>query len=213
MPVNIRNFNYSSKRKPLYVLPLNSFGILDRSKIRTVIGFSFSGPCASTIDFRDIRYLRSTKDVDTTQPYYLYASGLLAPGYQIGDSLAKSNIHILESHCNYFTIKYPVDKEWGAVFIYHTKPQSFSAFKSLAIEMQGEAGGEVVYIGISDTLTIRDIYRPYQTVTLDNVWKTVEISLSYYPLVNLGRLRVMTSFLLIGSKPRTLHFRNIRYLY
>ena len=143
----------------------------------------------------------------------------LAAGFDMGVTSSERRTNWLKTEGDHLGMFYPPGESWGAVFITVGKPKQpprpfrdFSAYKSLAIEMRGERGGEQLEIGIKTNTQSDDGSETKIPVTLSSDWKTYEFSLEKFDGTHPGKLYVVAEFVFSGSDAATVYVRNIRYL-
>lgn len=115
---------------------------------------------------------------------------------------------------------YPSDQNWGAVFITVGVPvdpprpwKDFSRFGTLTIDLKGEIGGESVEVGIKDESDPDNgTETKIQISNLSTEWQTYQFPLTLFRTADLKRLYVVAEFVFAGASPKTVLFRNVRYV-
>jgi hypothetical protein len=146
---------------------------------------------------------------------------MLAPGYDMGVDTS-GGLHDWVTDMNgYMRMAYPAGQSWGAVFITAGMPtqpprpwRDLSNYQTLSLELRGEVGGEMVWIGIKDNTDRDDGSETKFLVSgLTTEWQTFTFPVSAFSTADSTRLYVVTQFVFEpGTQAETIYFRNIRYL-
>lgn len=151
----------------------------------------------------------------------IYAGPTLEQGYDMGVDTSGHKYDWVTDMGGYMRMAYPPGQGWGAVYITVGKPaprgqrqsRDFSKYHALAVDLRGEQGGEVVYIGVKDSRDLDDGRETKIPVTLTGDWKTYTFPLSDFTTADLTSLYIPIEFIFeSGVGPETVYFRNVRYL-
>lgn len=159
----------------------------------------------------------------TSQALAIYNDGELTDGYGMGVDTGPSQLRdwAKVQGDGSLCMAYPPNQDWGAVFITFggdPKPprerigKDFSSYKTLAIDMKGERGGEKVWIGLKDQYDRDDGSETKIPVSLTSGWKTYTFPLGKFKTADLTKLYVVTEFVFEGDIPaETVCFNKIEY--
>ena len=152
---------------------------------------------------------------------YNAKTGNLAQNYDIGVDTSNQRRKWLEKKSdNSMCMTYPPGQSWGAVFIVYggLKPLGdrsgidLSNYKTLAIQMKGQNGGEEVNIGLKDKKDPDNGSETKITQTLTSEYKTYTFPLSDFSTADLKNLYVVTEFVFEpGTPSQTVCFRNVEF--
>jgi hypothetical protein len=150
----------------------------------------------------------------------IYAGERLSAGYDMGQNTSAGPQSWVTDMQGYMRMSYPSGLDWGALFITVGRPRNpprpgrdLSAYRTFAVDLKGEKGGELINIGIKDNTDPDDGSEDKITVQVTSEWKTYTFPLSQFANADLTRLYVVAEFVFEpGWPPETVYFRNIRYL-
>jgi hypothetical protein len=120
-----------------------------------------------------------------------------------------------------FRASYPAGQDFGFAAIYDRTGgtasgtragRDLSAYRSLVVEMRGESGGEQVDVGIKDTTNLDDGNEVKVTVNLTAAWQTLTFPLTTFSRSDPRRVYIPFEVVFVGRNPRTIFFRNVRYV-
>lgn len=151
----------------------------------------------------------------------IYVGPTLSAGYDMGVDTSEHRHDWVTDRGGYMQMAYPSGQNWGVVYITVGRPASlgqrqardFSMYQILTVDLRGEQGGEVVYIGIKDSRDPDDGSETKISVTLTSGWQTYTFSLSNFATADLTSVYIPAEFVFepdVG--PETVYFRNVRYL-
>lgn len=115
-------------------------------------------------------------------------------------------------------------QDWGAVFITIGDPRideekadrkadDYSMFNYYYVDLKGEYGGEIVEVALKDKYDPNDgSETKYLIKDLPNKWKTYKIPLKEFKTADLEEIHVVTVFVFTGDMPRTVYFKNIKFI-
>ncbi len=154
----------------------------------------------------------------TSQGKAILIGSQLERGFDMGVNSSEGKTDWLVKENGNFHLAYPAGQAWGAVFITVGKPkdpprpsEDFSTYKTLVLEMKGQADGGAVLIGIKTNTHPDDGSELKTTVKLTKEWRTYHIPLEAFSGVDLKRLYVVTEFVFEGPIPRTVFIRKISF--
>ncbi len=120
----------------------------------------------------------------------------------------------------FMRMAYPPGQDWGTVFITVGTPapvsqrqsRDFSQYRTLAVDLRGKQGGEIIHIGLKDSDDPDNGRETKILVTLANDWRTYEFPLSDFTSADLTKLYIPIEFVFEPEvESETVDFRNIRY--
>lgn len=158
-----------------------------------------------------------------TQFWRVYDSG-------IGTLASQLNLGVETSHQERDWVKqesdksmcahYPPGQNWGAVFFVYEDFYSpgnrpgidLSGYTNLVIEMKGEQGGELVSIGLKDSLDPDNGSEAKIRQELTSNYQTYSFPLSAFYTANLEDLYIVTEFVFeAGSPSQKICWKNIEF--
>ncbi|MCP4536168.1 MAG: hypothetical protein GY832_03390 [Chloroflexi bacterium] len=171
----------------------------------------------------------STTPPQTTMPlptsvsatHFISKSLVFADGYDMGVNTSDGLTGWVADMGGYIRMDYPSGQDWGAVFITWGEPTGrprpyvdLSNYRTLSLELRGEVGGEMVWIGLKDnTDPDNGSETKFLVDNLTTEWQTFTFRLSDFKTAKLTKLYVVTEFVFGPNTPtETVYFRNIRYL-
>lgn len=196
----------------------------DLSYVIDGFGLAFEqarSPAGAAIYLDDIRYVTAEPGPAPLAPAHIYSGKTLREGLDMGVDTSGNRFDMAEDLNGEMRIAYPPGQSWGVVFLTVGEPAplgnrqwiDLSPYRTLSVEMRGEAGGEQVYIGIKDN-TQRDTGKETKLpVTLAGEWQTYKFDLEAFSRADRSRLYIPIEFVFEkGIGPETIYFRNIQYL-
>jgi exo-beta-1,3-glucanase (GH17 family) len=154
----------------------------------------------------------------------VYGRGTFGDGFGMGVESSTHNRNWVSNTTReggYMELRYPSGERWGAVFVTvggDPSPRGkrcgmdLSMYRSIAVELKGEHGGEVLSIGLKDVDDPDDGSEIKKSVTLEAGWQVCRFPLSLFASADLKHLYVPIEFVFesgIGSE--TIGFRDVRY--
>lgn len=217
-----------------YQFSLDRFKDAKLKELFVVAEFVSTCPRAQTVHLRSVKYFKQattapeTGDAPCTSTQAeagdILTGAKLVSGYGMGVDSSEHRRDWLERKEKEGELKmaFPADQQWCAVFVTVGPPKppgkrqskDFSSFKTLAIEMRGAEGGEVVEVGIKTDSQDDDGTEHKIPIRLSSEWKTYSFPLEEFKREGTDpkRLYVVAEFVYDGAKPQTVFFKNIKYL-
>jgi hypothetical protein len=150
----------------------------------------------------------------------IYVGNTLSAGYDMGVATSGGRYDWVTDGGGYIQMRYPAGQDWGAVFITVGKPapagqrlaRDFSGYRTLAVDLKGEQGGETVQVGLKDATDPDDGRESKVTVRLTAEWRTCRFPLQSFATADLTRLYIPVEFVFAPRTAETVSFRNVRFL-
>jgi exo-beta-1,3-glucanase (GH17 family) len=150
----------------------------------------------------------------------IYSGPALSEGFDLGLDTSGHVFGWLIDRQGQMEMAYPPDQDWGVVYITvgapapagQRKARDLSQYQTLSVEMRGGQGGEVVSIGIKDSEDPDTGQETKLPVTVTDAWRTYSFPLAGFVTADLTRVHIPIEFVFEGIGPRTVYFRNVRYL-
>jgi hypothetical protein len=159
--------------------------------------------------------------VEVLEGLPIYVGQKFSAGYDMGVDTSEQQREWVTDMGGSMQLAYPPGQDWGAVFMTVGKPvppgqrasQDFSAYYALAVDLRGEQGGEIVYIGVKDSRDPDNGTETKLRTRLTADWQTFVFPLSRFESADLTSIYIPIEFVFepeIGAE--TIYFRNVRYL-
>lgn len=177
-------------------------------------------PAGAVIYLDDIRYVQSEPPLWWLYPVHIYSGEMLRPGLELGVDSSGHQYDWVEDLKGAMKISYPPGQEWGSVYITVGRPQSRNDRQSmpltlqstLSMELRGELGGEVVFIGIKDRLQPDNGSETLIPVKLTSDWQTYTFDRNLFIGVDPTDVYIPIEFVFKHVGAETIYFRNVQYL-
>jgi len=145
------------------------------------------------------------------------------PNFNVGvDSQNNQHDWILDMGDN-MEMAYKGMQDWGAVFITIGDAfedsvrdlrisDDYSRFNYFYVDLKGKVGKELLEIALKDKFDPNNGNETKVPIEVTDKWVTYKIPLGDFRTADLERLHVVTIFLFRGIVPRTVYFKNIRFI-
>jgi len=194
-------------------------------------GFGWAAERARTPDgaifyLDNIRFVRAEPGPAPIQPVHIYNGEFLREGLFMGVDSSGGLHDWVEDQKGVMKISYAAWQDWAVVYITvgpsdtrygYRNSIDLSNHQTLSVDLKGESGGEIVYIGIKDRNQVDNGGEPKIKVELTNEWKTYTFDLhDFYPAGTtfLERIYIPIEFVFEPTitKDEVIYFRNVQYL-
>lgn len=142
----------------------------------------------------------------------------LETGFDMGVNSSENRVGWVTSMGGHFRLAYPSGQAWGALFVTIGKPKDrprpfmdFSSYKTLKLEMRGQDGGEVVFIGVKTNTQPDDGTETKLPIRLSKIWQTYRFELDSFRRADPTRLYVVTEVVFDGASAKTVMLRNVSF--
>ncbi len=150
----------------------------------------------------------------------IYTGTTLAEGFDMGVDTSGNRYSWVEDMNGSMRASYPSGQSWGVIYMTVGRPAAyglrasmdFSDYQSLNVEMRGEDGGEVVYIGIKDRLQADNGKETLIPVVLTDTWETYTFSLSEFVGARSTQIYIPIEFVFKNIGAETIYFKDVKYL-
>ena len=156
----------------------------------------------------------------TSAALNIYAGATLTEGFDMGVDTSGNRYDWVDDLNGAMQATYPSGQSWGVIYMTVGQPAAygarasmdFSAYDSLSVEMRGETGGELVYIGIKDSHQYDDGQEMLIPVTLSDTWETYTFPLKDFRGALLSNIYLPIEFVFKNIGAETIYFKNVQYL-
>jgi exo-beta-1,3-glucanase (GH17 family) len=193
---------------------------------QVIDGFGWAAERARTPDgavfyLDNIRFTKTAYSPSSAlSPIHIYSGEALRPGLEMGVDTSGNQFNWVENQHGIMRASYPVDQNWGVIFITVGKParrgfrqsMDFHQYRFLTVEMRGKTGGEVVSIGIKDNAQLDNGKETKIPVQLTSQWKTYIFDLQSFAPANLNNIYIPIEFVFESASAEMVYFRNVQYL-
>jgi hypothetical protein len=142
----------------------------------------------------------------------------LQSGFDMGVNSSEGKTDWVTNMDGYFSLAYPNDQAWGALFITVGKPRNpprpfmdLSSYKTLKLEMKGQNGGELVSIGVKTNTQPDDGTETKMPLRVSKDWETYQFDLVSFERADPKRLYIVTEVVFDGVVGKTVMLQNISF--
>lgn len=194
-----------------YKFSFKSFPDINISRLRTVLKIRFTGKDSVTTDFRNLRFYSTYTPDTNTYEYYLIQDNNLMNHDSMGCNTIDSIHEWIHNDGQDWALSFPPDQLWATAFLKNTDGVDLSGYGSLIFNIKGEEGGEVVQIGINDTIGEDPSGRSFVQWTISRNWEQVDVPLKWFKDVNMSRIYIPFQIVIFNTTDQIVHFKNIRF--
>lgn len=189
---------------------LDRFSDINLKKLRAVIKFTFFGSQTHIVDFKNVKYWTKTVNYSARDFPILTCCGV-APGCEIGCNSSDSLKNWISYQYGVLKMLFPSGQSWATAFVVCKSPLNLSKYDSLCMEIKGEIGGEIVHIGINDTLGEDIDIGKFIKWKVTTDWKKVAFPLLWLRNVNLAKIYLPVQYASFELKAQIIYVRNVKY--
>lgn len=172
----------------------------------------------------NIRFIPQDPGPAPLPPIHIYSGEVLRNGLDMGVASSGGLGDWVEDLKGAMKISYAAWQDWGVVYVSvgsagtaygHRSSMDLSAYSLLSVEMKGEHGGEIVYIGIKDRNQPDNGGEKKIKVVLGAGWETYTFDLQqFYPGEIFQRIYIPIEFVFEPTidQDEVIYFRNVQYL-
>lgn len=173
----------------------------------------------------DIRFTRTEPARPPLPPLHIYSGALLRPGLDMGVAASGGLHDWVEDQNGTMKLSYAAWQDWAVTYISvgsaqttygHRSSIDLSAYRTLSVEMKGEQGGEVIFVGMKDSRQLDNGGEPKLEVELTDTWQTYTFDLSkFYPNREfLEHIYIPIEFVFEPTitQDEVIYFRNVQVL-
>jgi exo-beta-1,3-glucanase (GH17 family) len=148
----------------------------------------------------------------------VYAGAALSSGFDLGVDTSGHVYNWVTDTGGAICMAYPAGQSWGVVYVTVGPPgqrrsRDLSAYQTLAVDLRGTVGGELISVGIKDSTDPDNGREVKIPVRLSTEWTTYTFPLSKFATADLSQVYIPAEFVFEpGVGAEEVCFRNIWYL-